>query len=155
MAGGDSISYRDRLVDRLRVLVDSRGYSVTAVEKRLARGRGYVADALRGDKKLNVETILEVLAAVDVPPAEFFERPLPAALSAVRRRGRPPTRKRVVEEASSPPPPLEGSSPLLLAMMLFLAQRGFLRAQDLEQLQRELSAPEQPPSGDAKDPGRP
>src|SRR6185503_5551205 len=72
MSGTDD--YRARLVARLRDLLDSCGVSITAVEKRLDHGRGYVGDALRGQKKLSVETILEVLQAVGVTPEEFFEK---------------------------------------------------------------------------------
>lgn len=161
MTPSDSSAYRDRLVDRLRALLDSRGYSVSAVEKELDHHRGYVAEALRGVKKLTVETILEVLAAVGVPPEEFFERPMPPA--SVRRRQRGPLTGTVpVATETASASAFEDESPVVRAMLLLLAKRGLLATKDLDEVRRELAAVEAspPPSdgdraGEGEKPGGP
>ena len=135
--------YRDRIVERLRELLESQGSSVAAAEKRLGRGRGYVADALRGDKKLSVETIIEVLEAVGVPPEEFFERPMA-----------PPAWRSEIAELSgsrsargeSLPPSMRDASLLLQAVVLLLADKGLLSIEELHALQRELGGVP-PPNG--------
>ena len=65
-------SFRDGLVARLRYLIELRGKSVTRVEKELGRSRGFLGDALRGGKRLPLETIPEVLDLLEVEPARFF-----------------------------------------------------------------------------------
>jgi len=126
--------YRDRVVERLRVVVESRGASIAAVEKRLKRGRGYVADALRGDKKLSVETIIEVLDAIGVPPEEFFERPMS-----------PSWRSELAEptpgggSAATLPAAMRDASPLLQAIVLLLANKGLVSLDELQEMQRELA----------------
>ena len=70
MAG--TASFRDALVARLRYLIELRGKSVAQVEKELGRSRGFLGDALRGGKRLPIETILEVLDLLRVDPARFF-----------------------------------------------------------------------------------
>jgi hypothetical protein len=45
---------------------------VARVERELGRSRGFLGDALRGGKRLPIETILEVLALLRVDPAQFF-----------------------------------------------------------------------------------
>lgn len=67
-----SDGFRDWLVGRLRYVIDQRGKSVTAIEKELGRGRGYLGDALRGGKRLPIETVLEVLDHLGCDPADFF-----------------------------------------------------------------------------------
>ena len=64
--------FRDQLVARLRYLIELRGKSVAQVEKELGRSRGFLGDALRGGKRLPLETILEVLDLLHVDPAQFF-----------------------------------------------------------------------------------
>lgn len=133
MNGGDD--YRARLVARLRELLDSCGVSVSAVEKRLDHGRGYVGDALRGQKKLSVETILEVLRAVGVTPEEFFERPI--RREAERDSVMSEPRDRDIERRRSPFP--GNPSPVVQAVALLLADKG-LGHEDLRDVQRALSA---------------
>ena len=70
MAGADS--FRDGLVARLRYLIELRGKSVAQVEKELGRSRGFLGDALRGGKRLPIETILDVLELLQVDPERFF-----------------------------------------------------------------------------------
>ena len=65
-------SFRDRLVARLRYLIELRGKSVAQVETELGRSRGFLGDALRGGKRLPLETILEVLELLQIDPARFF-----------------------------------------------------------------------------------
>ena len=81
MAGAGS--YRDGLVARLRYLIELRGKSVAQVEKELGRSRGFLGDALRGGKRLPLETILEVLELLQVDPERFFA----GATEAERRWG--------------------------------------------------------------------
>lgn len=64
--------FREALVARLRYLIELRGKSVAQVEKELKRSRGFLGDALRGGKRLPIETILEVLDLLGVDPHEFF-----------------------------------------------------------------------------------
>lgn len=133
MSGTDD--YRARLVARLRALLDACGVSVSAVEKRLDHGRGYVGDALRGQKKLSVETILEVLQAVGMTPEEFFERPIRRA--AERDSAMSESRDRGDEGRRSPFP--GNPSPVVQAVALLLADKG-LEHDDLRDVQRALSA---------------
>lgn len=67
-----SNGYREWLVGRLRYVIDQRGKSVATLEKELGRGRGWLADALRGGKRLPIETVLEVLDHLECDPADFF-----------------------------------------------------------------------------------
>ncbi len=64
--------FRDGLVARLKYLIELRGRSVSQVEKDLGRSRGFLGDALRGGKRLPIETILEVLELLQVDPESFF-----------------------------------------------------------------------------------
>ena len=135
--------YRDRIVERLRDLIEEQGTSVAAAEKKLKRGRGYVADALRGDKKLSVEVIIEVLEAVGVPPEEFFERPMA-----------PPLWRSEISEAAGSrmafadtlPPSMRDASPLVQALVLLLANKGMLSVDELQEVQHAV-APGVPGSG--------
>lgn len=70
-------SFRDWLVARLRYLIELRGKSVAQVEKELGRSRGFLGDALRGGKRLPLETILEVLDLLQVDPRRFFDGTTP------------------------------------------------------------------------------
>lgn len=69
--------FRNQLVARLRYLIELRGKSVAQVEKELGRSRGFLGDALRGGKRLPLETILEVLDLLDVDPVQFFSGATP------------------------------------------------------------------------------
>lgn len=129
--------YRDRVVARLRALLRSHGTSVRAVEKRLGHGRGYVSDALRGQKKLGLEVILEVLAALRVPPEEFFETsPMPTE----RNSRRPPAPRRELAPLSKAAP--RDVRAIADALLLFLAERGVVSADQLAELQRDLASRE-------------
>jgi transcriptional regulator with XRE-family HTH domain len=138
---GDSHPYRERVAERLRALLRARGTSVRAVEEQLGHGRGYVADALRGQKKLGVEVILEVLAAVRVPPEEFFERPMTTAPAERTKRGKSSS---TVDRAPVAPRAAQqqGERATVRALLLLLAARGLLDPDQLEDLQRELSTRE-------------
>lgn len=128
--------YRDRVVERLRALVESRGTSVATVEKRLKRGRGYVADALRGDKKLSVETILEVLEVLGVPPEEFFERPWHAGWRSELAEPVPGAGNVGV---GTLPPAFRDASSLVQAVVVLLANKGLLSLDEVQEMQRELA----------------
>jgi transcriptional regulator with XRE-family HTH domain len=141
--------YRDRMVERLRDLLESRGSSVAAAEKRLKRGRGYVADALRGDKKLSVEVIIEVLEAVGVAPEEFFERPM----------GPPLWRSEVSELSASRaaltetlPPSMRDASPLVQGIILLLANKGIFSVDELQEMQHDVAPNVAGPGGSGTPP---
>jgi transcriptional regulator with XRE-family HTH domain len=128
--------YRDRIVERLRDVIEAQGTSVAAAEKKLKRGRGYVADALRGDKKLSVEVIIEVLEAVGVPPEEFFERPMTPPL----------WRSKIAEAGASHlalaetlPASMRDASPLVQALVLLLANKGLLSVDELQEVQHAVA----------------
>ncbi|HXT20041.1 MAG TPA: helix-turn-helix transcriptional regulator [Thermoanaerobaculia bacterium] len=127
--------YRDVLVERLRALIHAHGLSVRRLEQRIGYGRGYVADALGGHKRLAIEVILEVLAALEVPPEQFFEKPA---------RGRRAPR---AESAGGPPPAPQprgrrraAESPLVQAVLLLLAQQGLSEA-ELDTIRQAVMAP--------------
>lgn len=65
-------SFREWIVRRVRYLIDLQNKSVAAVEKEMGRSRGYLGDALRGEKRLSLESLLEVLDHLGVDPGEFF-----------------------------------------------------------------------------------
>lgn len=67
-----SASFREWIVRRLRYLIDLQSKSVAAVERELGRSRGYLGDALRGEKRLSLESLLEVLEHLGIDPVEFF-----------------------------------------------------------------------------------
>ncbi len=64
--------YRDELVERIRYLLELHEISVTALEQESGRTRGYFGDALRGNKRLPIETIIEILEHLEIDPREFF-----------------------------------------------------------------------------------
>ena len=64
--------YKEWIVNRLRYLIELRGKSVAAVEKELGWSRGFLGDALRGEKRLSLESLLEVLDHLALDPAEFL-----------------------------------------------------------------------------------
>lgn len=74
---GAASRFRSQLVARLRYLIELRGKSVAQVEKELGRSRGFLGDALRGGKRLPVETLLEVLDLLQVDPVQFFSGATP------------------------------------------------------------------------------
>lgn len=130
----DPDRYRDLLVERLRALIEERDMSVMRVEKRIGRGRGYVADALRGHKKLTIEVILDVLAVLGVSPQELFGHPVP-------RRGDESAKTPVVDASRTMNPPvprLRGRSPLVQAVLLLLAQKG-VRQDELREIERAIA----------------
>jgi len=65
-------AFREAVVERLRQLIRSRGVTVAGIERALGRSRGYLADALRGDKRLTLEAVAEVLEHLGVSPEAFF-----------------------------------------------------------------------------------
>lgn len=103
------------------------------MEKRLDHGRGYVSDALRGEKKLSVETILEVLDVIGMPPEEFFEGRVPS-----RRKRRPPEPPKRSALAASTHSALSDASPILRALLLVLAKKGVLTPDEERDIWREL-----------------
>ncbi len=105
------VRFKQEVVARLRYLIELRGTSVTAIERELGRSRGYLGDALRGDKRMSLDILVETLGVLGTEPREFFigqtpeearwtgvphdgrevaERAAPAELAAVLV-GRPPS----------------------------------------------------------------
>lgn len=64
--------YKEWIVNRLRYLIELRSKSVAAVEKEMGWSRGFLGDALRGEKRLSLESLLEVLDHLALDPAEFL-----------------------------------------------------------------------------------
>ncbi|HXT49841.1 MAG TPA: hypothetical protein VN811_02300 [Thermoanaerobaculia bacterium] len=63
---------RDDIADRLKEAIESRGFKVAKLERLMKRSRGYINDALRGQKRLSVELILEVMTKLNADPQEVF-----------------------------------------------------------------------------------
>lgn len=130
-----SDAYRRRLAARLKELLDERGLTVAAVERRLGRSRGYLGDALRGQKRLSVETLVEVLGVVGVEPDRFFAWPREAALAGeVRERaGEAGPGPRLQSLArSSPDPAVRELAALLASLLRALEARGLVQAAELD-----------------------
>jgi transcriptional regulator with XRE-family HTH domain len=64
--------YKEWIVGRLRYLLELRGKSVAAIEKEMGWSRGFLGDALRGEKRLALDTLLQVLDHLALDPAEFL-----------------------------------------------------------------------------------
>lgn len=120
--------YREVMVERLRHLIAVQGTSVAGVERKLGRGRAYVADALRGDKKLAVEMIMEILDVIGVAPEDFFER------TPARSRLRANAARRSPEDYEDARSWLLGGSPLLRALVVALERKGLVAIEELEEL---------------------
>src|SRR6185436_16208171 len=63
---------RDDIADRLKEAIESRGFKVAKLERLMKRSRGYINDALRGQKRLSVELILVVMTKLNADPQEVF-----------------------------------------------------------------------------------
>lgn len=64
--------YKEWIVNRLRYLIELRGKSVASVEKEMGWSRGFLGDALRGEKRLSLDMLLQVLDHFAKDPAEFL-----------------------------------------------------------------------------------
>ncbi len=64
-------SLQEWILKRLRYHIDLREKSVAAVEKELGWSRGYLGDALRGEKRLSLESLLRVLDHLEIDLGEF------------------------------------------------------------------------------------
>ncbi len=130
-AGG----FREWIVKRLRYLIDLQDQSVASVEKSMGKSRGYLADALRGEKRLSLESLLEVLEHLEIDPREFF-----VGLTAEERRWATYPRSGDVEsggvaDGNPPNSALSGGDPdtrqLILAMIRVLESKGLLDPEEL------------------------
>jgi len=124
---------RDEIATRLDDIIRRHGYNLKELEEHMGRGRGYVAEALRGDKKLTVELIFEVLAALGADAREIFAK---------SRRGSP-WDDEVAEDGSTATvealaPWLRDSSPVLHAVVLTLADKGVASIDEIEARLRRL-----------------
>lgn len=129
--GGPGID-RDEIAERLDDIIRRHGYNLKELEEHMGRGRGYVAEALRGAKKLTVELIFEVLTALGADAREIF---------ATSRRGSPwddevaeggPTA--TVDALAS----LRDASPMLQAVILTLADKGIASIEEIQARLRRL-----------------
>ena len=127
---------RDQVARRLQELIDSRGYSVSRLERDMDVGRGYVAEALRGGKKLTVELIVEILGVLNIKLEEIFAVRSSRDLDATQ-----------AESTSGLPAAMRDAPPLLQALVLTLAAKGLLSVDEIEQRQREVvvTVNERPP----------
>lgn len=69
--------FKEWIVKRLRYQIDMQDKSVAAVEKEMGWSRGYLGDALRGEKRLSLETLLEVLDHLGLDFQDFFSGTTP------------------------------------------------------------------------------
>jgi transcriptional regulator with XRE-family HTH domain len=115
--------YREAIAARLRDLIEARGKTVASVERELGRRRGYLGDALRGEKRLTLEALLEILDHLGETPRDFFARALPGSAAAEVRE--PPA-----EEAA--PEPERATALRLTALIQVLDRRGLVDRQELQ-----------------------
>jgi transcriptional regulator with XRE-family HTH domain len=66
---------REDIVERLRDVIASHKLKVAKLERLMNRSRGYINDALNGDKRLTVELILEVTGWLNADPQQVFASP--------------------------------------------------------------------------------
>ncbi|HET9767190.1 MAG TPA: helix-turn-helix transcriptional regulator [Thermoanaerobaculia bacterium] len=124
---------RKEIADRLRDLIESRGYALKDLEEKMGRGRGYVAEALRGSKRLTVELVVEIAAALDADPQQIFSPP--------RRRRTWPSE--IAEEGAGDaelPASMQDASEVLQALLLTLAEQGVVSVAEVEATLRRLRA---------------
>ena len=130
-------SFRDWLVKRLRYLIDLQNKSVAAVEKEMGRSRGYLGDALRGEKRLSLESLLEVLDHLGVDPAEFFSGPTAEEerwASYPRPAATEPATgiaEAAAEESSASADGRDDTRSLILAVIRVLESKGVIDQDDL------------------------
>ncbi len=129
------VGFREWIVKRLRYHIDLRDQSVASVEKAMGKSRGYLADALRGEKRLSLESLLEVLDHLQVDPREFF-----GGLTAEERRWAryPQADEGAGAEGVADSSPDEGSAApagdtrsLILAVIRVLEAKGVLDQDEL------------------------
>lgn len=123
-------SERQQIADRLRDVIESHGYNVTDLERKMKRGRGYVAEALRGSKRLSIELIFEVLAAVGAELHEVFTFRRRTHHASEIAEGEP------AGGADALPASMRDASPLLQALVLALTERGIVSVDELDARQR-------------------
>jgi transcriptional regulator with XRE-family HTH domain len=127
---------RKEIADRLKELIESRGYTLKDLEEKMGRGRGYVAEALRGSKRLTVELVVEVAAALDADPQQVFSPPR-------RRHG---WSSEIAEEGAGGagdaelPASMQDASEVLQALLLTLAEQGVVSVAEVEARLRQLRA---------------
>ena len=61
-----------KVAEVLRRKIREHGLTYEQVEQRAGMGREYLRQVLRGTLKLRVEHVAAVLAALDIPPIEFY-----------------------------------------------------------------------------------
>ena len=121
----------EEIAERLRHLIRSRGYKLKDLEEKLKRGRGYVAEALNGNKRLTVELVLEVAAALDADPQQVFCPPR-------RRHGWASEIAEGGAEEAELPASMQDVSEVLQALLLTLAEQGVVSVDDVEARLRKL-----------------
>ena len=122
---------REEIVERLKELIRSRGYKVADLERKMKRGRGYIAEALRGNKRLSVELILEVATALNADAQEVF-----TSWSRGHR-----WRSEIAESEAGDaelPASMQDASELLRALLLTLAEKGIVSVAEVEARLRKL-----------------
>lgn len=61
-----------RLAELLRLKILASGHSQRAVERRLAWGKGYISQLLRGNFDLKVKHVYAILGVIGLSPESFF-----------------------------------------------------------------------------------
>ena len=142
---------RERIVERLRELIDMHGKSVSSIEKDLGWSRGYLADAMRGGKRFPMETFLEVLHHLGIDFEGFLAGPTAeeARWSRYPKSAEPPSMPGQVAETHEPPgaagfgPSQEEAPSVLRALIRLLVEK---KVVDLEELLAEMTRrPPEPP----------
>lgn len=129
-------SFREWIVKRLRYQIDLQEKSVAAVEKEMGWSRGYLGDALRGEKRLALESLLEVLDHLGVDFGDFFSGTTPEEekWGKYPRPSEVSTTTGVADAAGAPrgaSGPGDDTRSLVLAVIRVLEAKGVLDQDDL------------------------
>ena len=121
----------DRILIRLRRVIQERGFTQLEVEEVLGWGRGYISQLVTRRKAVRIEQILLILNIINVTPEDFFgEIFLLGNRAATRRRAHRPVS--VLDAAGSMDDDLYRIKLLYDALVSVLTRKGLLDAASLE-----------------------
>lgn len=122
---------REDIVERLRDVIALRKLKVAKLERLMNRSRGYINNALNGDKRLTVELILEVTGWLNVDPQVVLASP----------HGADRWQSTVADpnaSTTSLPASLREASDYFRALVLTLHEKGIVSADDVAARLRRL-----------------
>ena len=143
-------AYVEAIIARLRYLIELRDKTIAGVEREMGYGRGYLSDAIRGDKRLTLEMLMRTLAFLQVTPEEFFSGRTPdearwdprayapggpywREIEIAEARDHPNLLRRLEERALiGRDPVLNDLASLLRRMVDLLEEKGLVTAEELE-----------------------